>query len=84
LRAAEVTAVITNSPASNIGLKVGDTIHSMRKIPVGDLSGWQPVASMAQIVQFAQRKDFVQGDYNIMWSSADGNYQQGKLVLIDN
>ncbi|MDE0585826.1 MAG: trypsin-like peptidase domain-containing protein, partial [Planctomycetota bacterium] len=84
LRAAEVTTVITNSPASNIGLKVGDTIHSMRKIPAGNLSGWEPVASMAQIVQFAQRKDFVQGDYNIMWSSADGNYQQGKLVLIDN
>jgi len=84
LRAVEVTTVITNSPASNIGLKVGDTIHSMRKIPVGNLSGWEPVASMAQIVQFAQRKDFVQGDYNIMWSSADGNYQQGKLVLINN
>jgi serine protease Do len=84
LHAAEVTTVIANSPASNIGLKVGDTIHSMRKTPEGNLSGWAPVASMAQIVQFAQRKDFVRGDYNIMWSSADGSYQQGKLVLINN
>jgi len=84
LRAVEVTTVIANSPASNIGLKAGDTIHSMRKTPEGNLSGWAPVASMAQIVQFAQRKDFVRGDYNIMWSSADGSYQQGKLVLINN
>jgi len=84
LRAVEVTTVIANSPASNIGLKVGDTIHSMRKTPEGNLSGWAPVASMAQIVQFAQRKDFVRGNYNIMWSSADGSYQQGKLVLVNN
>lgn len=84
LRAVEVTTVIANSPASNIGLKAGDTIHSMRKTPEGNLSGWAPVASMAQIVQFAQRKDFVRGDYNIMWSSADGSYQQGKLVLVNN
>ena len=84
LHAAEVTTVIANSPASNIGLKVGDTIHSMRKTPEGNLPGWAPVASMAQIVQFAQRKDFVRGDYNIMWSSADGSYQQGKLVLVNN
>ena len=84
LRAVEVTTVIANSPASNIGLKVGDTIHSMRKTPEGTLSGWAPVASMAQIVQFAQRKDFVHGDYNIMWSSTDGSYQQGKLVLVNN
>ena len=84
LRAVEVTTVIANSPASNIGLKVGDTIHSMRKTPEGNLSGWAPVASMAQIVQFAHRKDFVRGDYNIMWSSADGSYQQGKLVLVNN
>ena len=84
LHAAEVTTVIANSPASNIGLKVGDNIHAMRKTPERNLSGWAPVASMAQIVQFAQRKDFVRGDYNIMWSSADGSYQQGKLVLINN
>jgi S1-C subfamily serine protease len=84
LHAVEVTTVIANSPASNIGLKVGDNIHAMRKTPERNLSGWAPVASMAQIVQFAQRKNFVRGDYNIMWSSADGSYQQGKLVLIND
>jgi S1-C subfamily serine protease len=83
-RAVEVTTVITNSPASNIGLKVGDTIHSMRLIPERNSSGWKPVASMAQIVQFAQQKNFVRDDYNIMWSSSDGSYQQGKLDFTNN
>ena len=83
-RAVEVTTVITNSPASDIGLKVGDTIHSMRLIPNRNRSGWAPVASMAQIIQFAQHKNFVRDGYNIMWSSADGSYQQGKLNLINN
>jgi S1-C subfamily serine protease len=80
-RVIKVTEVYSKSPASSLGLAVGDNIHAVRLKANNFRSGWTPVASMSQLVTLLKNTNFVQDDFNVIWSSSDGSYHQGKLVI---
>ena len=83
-RVVKVKTVLPNSPASALGINVGDHIHALRlKVGRARQDGWTPVASMAQVVQLIKSKNFIRNDYNIMWYSSDGSHHQGKLSVAD-
>ncbi|MDP6964231.1 MAG: PDZ domain-containing protein, partial [Planctomycetota bacterium] len=83
-RVVRVTKIYPDSPADAIGLKVGDSIHALRLQRKRFRSvHWAPVASMAQIVSIMNNSAFEIDDYNIVWSSQDGSYHQGKLQVKD-
>jgi hypothetical protein len=83
-RVVKVNTVLPNSPASALGINVGDHIHALRlKVGRARQDGWTPVASMAQVVQLIKSKNFIRNDYNIMWYSSAGSHHQGKLSVAD-